>query len=1291
MESPVERLAVSRQRNLSIRICTWPRFPHNARQLYKILRRFLTVDQFALISRVHDVIQRSDGKFRLDIWIDDRTNEAHQVAAAIQEQLPHRWHTRYHIPYHTRLARDRGLRIAEHSHNQPRGLTVASWNIRSFWPKKASILWLLQKNNVDIFAIQETWCSLESWAPKLPGYTVHSVPSGPRGEVGLALAVRNQMTSSVLEKTANWIIVEIRMENGVFIVANIYFPSGGLNHTVIRDFEHALDRYASNILRSRIVILGDFNRLPDEVDQLCWRWSAPVTRLTTRGSSGTFHGYRPQMEPSAIDHMLFGPSLQIQPRVKVLRGWSDSDHWPIITTFPSSLGELPRPVPKKVYSRTFSDLQRLNFIQDNRWEVLVDQLSDDVPVEAATSLLLETFNNIGNAAGRIVETMGPSDKRPSLSHSSRCAIRHRTQALQEYLSTGNDAARSEFFRLKDQAKQCLKQDAKKRWERKLEELREAVGSRNNKRAWSWINGFMKPPRSIQGSLLPAIFDESGSLQTSEQAKEAAWLAYYRRLFDDTSGHSRDPSWWLQFRPNIEQPQSIDPLSSPLDATELLRLLGNLKNGKAPGVDKIPPEWFKILRFRSDHSDPNDEYPNKAVRALSMLYQSIIDSNSIPECWRTSEIVSIPKSGDMQRAENYRGIALIPVGLKLLCTLIINRFNRITEENSLIRREQAGFRSREECIGQVVSLLEIATRRRTLGARTYMAFIDLKKAYDMVPHEALFAKLEWAGFDGNFLSFLRSLYEDIRMQPRGTNDWVPAKRGLRQGCPMSPSLFNFFINDLFEPIDDHNATGVMIPQNDGSVLRCPGLMFADDIVVLAESAEGLKQQLTHIDLWTQRWGMECGVRKCAVMLVLPSHETHLDPLEILQSEGPWLLNNETLPLARQYRYLGYEFTDDLSFKTHLDINRMKAKRAFATGHRFLTNKSIPLTIRNVAYKAMVLPILSWGSEVLPLDRTKFALLSQTQNQQIRMVCGLRPTSSLGCPLAIGRELNIPPFWVRAATSRVRIYEKASILKTWLHILCQQDSHLPQAGSRPWIMLTRRWLNRKLADHGRPTQPIHRWIRNLEWSRSDEKAATISMVQYVRNGYIRGRQYLLFSPYDLTNRAGMISLLRLRTGSFLTIQRMAQMRLISPEYFNCCPFCGSLEPETIEHLLTTCSRWVVQRAQAFGFDDETLTLFATLDLTEVSVLLLGGEIRGENGIIGHIFIDGDPITLFTIAFLESIMFQRLQVLNTLRQAWPPRVNAPTGTTVLEDGTELTGPGGSIPQGVLVGRNPTYPELG
>ena len=65
-------------------------------------------------------------------------------------------------------------------------------------------------------------------------------------------------------------------------------------------------------------------------------------------------------------------------------------------------------------------------------------------------------------------------------------------------------------------------------------------------------------------------------------------------------------------------------------------------------------------------------------------------------------------------------------------------------NGISSFRNKGIQSREECVAQTASLLDICTRRRTMGRDTFLAFIDFKKAYDMVPHEALFAKLRWAG-------------------------------------------------------------------------------------------------------------------------------------------------------------------------------------------------------------------------------------------------------------------------------------------------------------------------------------------------------------------------------------------------------------------------------------------------------------------------------------------------------------------------------------------------------------------
>lgn len=1282
----MERLAVSRNKDQSRLLCVWPSFPHSVRRLYQIFREKLSPDQFGLVTRVHDVIQKSDGRYRLDVSLDDRTSGADQVVQILQNALPRQWHLRYHVPYRERHDRSRGNRRLGRHLSQPLGFAAATWNVRSFFPKHLAVRWFCKSNGLSVLALQETRCS--DSVPRLAGYTVFSVPASTQGAVGLALAIKKELPSTILDRHNNFLICEVRMANCVWIVANVYFPSGSLRHPVIREFGRALERHSNRMANARVLILGDFNRNVLEVDQLCWRWAAPVTRLQTRGSSGSFHGFRSDIEPTSIDHILLGPVPQVPPRATVLRGWSDSDHWPVMVEVPSELGQLPRPEPKTVYSRTMTEATRLNFLNDNRWEVLMDQVGNSSATDAVP-LMLDTFKSVGRSVGAIKEVKATESDRRKLSHKSKAMIRRRTRALNQYLTSGNEADKEAYLNLRAAASSSLREDIKRAMQLHLEELRHSLGARKSREAWAWMKKFLKPRVDHQGNALPAIFNSSNELQTSIEGRSSAWLEYYRRLFADSTGHSRDPTWWEQYRAAQHQGTDVlDPLADPLEPSELIRVLKKLNNGKASGVDKIVPEWFKLALINPNEEEvvSSDALPNKVAQALMSVLNLVLLEETIPECWQTAEIVSIPKSGDPQRPENYRGIALIPVGLKILCSVVIERFNRILSEHNMLRREQAGFRSREECVGQVVSLMEIATRRRTWGTDTYVAFIDFKKAYDMVPHEALFAKLEAAGFGGRFISFLRNLYRDSQMTPRGTNQSVPVMRGLRQGCPMSPSLFNFFINDLFSPINGYSPEGIIVPTREGN-LRCPGLMFADDVVLLADSEDHLKESLEHLQRWADRWEMECGVSKCAVMLI--SHDPSVDPILELQSEGPWMLHNQSIPLVRNYRYLGFEFTDDLLPDKHIDVNQEKANAAFGRCHRFLTNRKIPLRTRALAYKAMVLPVLVWASELLPFNKAKFARLSRVQSRQLRILSGLRPNSKNGCPLAIGRELNIPPLWVRAASARIRLFLKAPSTKTWLHLLVAQGCKLPVSGTRPWTVCSRRWLDLTVRRNGPVERPVHRWIRQLLWNRAMAQSTTVSMGRYLAWNLFESRQYLDYGEYNLMNQRGLYYVFRMRTGSFTTVQRLSQMRLIDPIFQRFCPFCQASVPETIAHFLCSCPYWAQARSRIIY---ASLGIMERMDEAMASVLLLGGEVRGENddeNSVGPIFIDGHPITLTTAAFLDAVMTERMGIIYGLPSVLPPRVNARQGTTVLQHGTELTGPSGSTPQGVLVGRNPTYPS--
>ena len=129
-------------------------------------------------------------------------------------------------------------------------------------------------------------------------------------------------------------------------------------------------------------------------------------------------------------------------------------------------------------------------------------------------------------------------------------------------------------------------------------------------------------------------------------------------------------------------------------------------------------------------------------------------------------------------------------------------------------------------------------RQTWNGKLYACFIDFKKAYDSVCHERLFSKLDSLNINGKLLEIIKNLYCKsncaIKIQNKATN-FFNCLRGVRQGCPLSPILFNIYLNDLTYELDKCNSSLLGLPN--GKFILC--LMYADDIIVFATSPEALQ--------------------------------------------------------------------------------------------------------------------------------------------------------------------------------------------------------------------------------------------------------------------------------------------------------------------------------------------------------------------------------------------------------------------------------------------------------------------
>jgi len=298
--------------------------------------------------------------------------------------------------------------------------------------------------------------------------------------------------------------------------------------------------------------------------------------------------------------------------------------------------------------------------------------------------------------------------------------------------------------------------------------------------------------------------------------------------------------------------------------EVLLTIEHMKYHKTPGEDGIPAEFLHLAARKGD---------SNFGATLVALMQRVFETGVIPEEWLKSTVVAIPKpGGDPIIMSDNRGISLMTTILKLLVGLLGRRIYVALEKSDLLFEGQGGFRDNEECILQVAALHDIVKRRRAANLETYLVFVDFKAAYDTVPHRELFRKMHHYGVRGKTLRFFKNLYKGSTfrvLSSQGTLSKLYALlRGLRQGCPASPALFNLFINDIFWSRRG-TAMGVKVPIErespwDPNFIKVTGLLFADDLVGLCGDLRQVRHMCAHLGSWAAANGMTFGIRKCGIM-------------------------------------------------------------------------------------------------------------------------------------------------------------------------------------------------------------------------------------------------------------------------------------------------------------------------------------------------------------------------------------------------------------------------------------------
>ena len=133
---------------------------------------------------------------------------------------------------------------------------------------------------------------------------------------------------------------------------------------------------------------------------------------------------------------------------------------------------------------------------------------------------------------------------------------------------------------------------------------------------------------------------------------------------------------------------------------------------------------------------------------------------------------------------------------------------------------------------------------------YTCFIDFRKAFDTVCHDGLLLKLQRAGINGKIYDLIKSMYQNStsRMKCKNTlTDNIKIKQGVHQGNVLSPLLFNIFIDDIGKSLLSHDAPSL----HDSKVNH---LLYADDLVLLSTTEEGLQRNIDKVHEYCRQWGL-----------------------------------------------------------------------------------------------------------------------------------------------------------------------------------------------------------------------------------------------------------------------------------------------------------------------------------------------------------------------------------------------------------------------------------------------------
>ena len=831
----------------------------------------------------------------------------------------------------------------------PRSFHVAHLNCESLMRNFHEFRETFSPLQLHVLCVSETWLknSIPNSLINIPNYVLLRNDRLGKSAGGVAVYLRSDLKATVLSHSPNqytaqteYMILEVTVNHQRILLSVVYRPPKANFDNFEEDITPLLPRY------QHILILGDlnFNLLNNKPDTQRFRNLITSLNLNILPLNATYHSGNTE---SWLDVILTNNISRIVNHGQVRAPDVSPKHDIIFTTY--SL-KMPKYRPRMISYRDIKNINEEELEDEARrlpFHTVIDIPTVEEKLHLLNSLVLNLYDKVAPVKTRRV-TRPPS---PWMTNELLALMSQRNIAFSKYRKASKenlpsiDALFEAYRKLRNRCTQevrrakfkyaCSMQDPSLQPKQLWNKLRMLGISKKTSEvlvgdiSLNELNGKFCEVKTIDNT----VRNETINYITSRHSHQANEPKFYFRTV-----HTRD----------------------------VYKAINNIKSN-SQGVDNIPINLIrKILPF--------------IIHSITDIFNSSLRSRTFPALWKLAHITPIPKTQNPTSASDYRPISILPALSKSLEYIVHHQITDFLSHNNYLNPFQSGFRpnhSTRTALIQVTDDIREAMDNRLL---TLLVLLDFSKAFQMVDHKIMLAKLShFYNFSSGPVQWMKS-YLDGRLQrvkiSNEQSDWKLLNSGVPQGSVLGPLLFSLYINDL------PTATMESLKHH----------MYADDLQcystftpsLLPRAIETTNCELKRIFEWSSRHGLQINPQKSQCIIIGSRQLLSRIDSQVIP---PVSLNGVCIPFSTSVKNLGVFFNETLTWNDHINFI---CKKAYAALHPlYKLRNTIPPAIKERLVHSLVLSHLDYCDIVYDdCDTLQANKLQRIQNTCIRYIYNLK---------------------------------------------------------------------------------------------------------------------------------------------------------------------------------------------------------------------------------------------------------------------------------------------------------------